>query len=125
MSRDAALKTLFAKLVRIAVIMAVFAVNAGLWASALVSEVARGQEAAVPVDHSAHHSSASADGAETPLHGWACALVCVGGKAASPDLLASLPQKVLAFAAPLPGEVLKHGQTPDPALRPPRVDALS
>jgi hypothetical protein len=125
MNLDAALKTFFAELVRLAALLAVFTVNAGLWSPVLAPEVGQGQEADVLIDHSAHHGSASANEAETPLDGWACALVCAGGQAAFSDLLASPLQKVLAFAAPLSGGVLKHGQTPDPDLRPPRSEALS
>ena len=112
-------------LLRIAMAVVVFAVSVTMWAPNLASGLDQAQGASVTVGHPAHHGSPSEDASEKPRHAWACAFVCAGGETCCPDVVSSSPLRMVASAAPLSRDDMRDGQSPDPALRPPRFEAIS
>ena len=113
-----------AGLLRIAMVMAIVAVSVTMWAPASASEIDAGYGDTVSVGHPAHHGSLPDDEQDRFPHAWACAVVCIGSGEHVPDLLASPFLRVIALDAMPPRDPMRSGHVPDPALRPPRVEAL-
>ena len=116
---------LLAGLLRLAMVMAVIAVGATTWAPTAALDADEVQiAAATAVGHHAHHGGPSGDETETPRHTGACVVVCAGGATSLPASLSYPLLRVIALNALLSGDLMRPGQAPDPALRPPRFEAL-
>lgn len=116
---------ILAGLLRLAMVMAVIAVGATTWAPTAALDVEEVQiAAATAIGHHAHHGGPSSDEAETARHTGACVVVCAGGATSLPDSLPSPLLRVTALNALPSGDLMRPGQAPNPALRPPRFEAL-
>lgn len=114
-----------AGLLRVALAAAVLLASIALWTPTAVPAMAAGQETVLAGHGPVPHGGMTDGSSEAPRHTLACLVVCTsGGADLSGPGISPLWRTIRSDAWPGP-DAMRSGQTPDPALRPPKIEALS
>lgn len=116
---------LLAILLRLALLVVVSVAMVTTWGPVLDSNgIQKAEAGAVALGHAAHHGVASGETPDAPRHSGACVVVCAGAATSLRDAVPSALTRVIAIHGSPSQDTTPPGRTLDPALRPPRAEAL-